>query len=98
MRQNNMVGLLPKASYWINNKRTDCENGGTWEDNIYGGEGIGGFVDGENIYVTGNVQHIGTVDSDGNPTPDEPGITPRSTLFHHFISCSLVMFPKMTPR
>ena len=22
MRQNNMVGLLPKASYWINNKRT----------------------------------------------------------------------------
>lgn len=77
MRQNNMVGLLPKASYWIGNKRTDCNNGGSWKDNVYGGEGIGGFVDGENIYVTGNVQHIGTVDSDGNPTPDEPGITPH---------------------
>ena len=23
MRQKYMVGLLPKASYWVNNKRTD---------------------------------------------------------------------------
>ena len=77
MRQNNMVGLLPKASYWINNKRTDCENGGTWEDNIYGGEGLGGFIDGNDIFLAGNIQHIGNVDSDGNPLEGEPGITPH---------------------
>ena len=75
MRQNNMVGLLPKASYWIGNNRTDCENGGTWQNNIYGGEGNGGFVLGDDIYVTGHIQHIGTVDSDGNPNEAEPGIT-----------------------
>ena len=34
-----MAGL-PKASYWIGDKRTDCNNGGSWQDNIYGGEGI----------------------------------------------------------
>ena len=77
MRPNNMVGLLPKASYWKNGNRTDCNNGGTWQQNIYGGEGIGGFADGNDIYVTGNIQHIGTVDSDGNPKEGEPGITPH---------------------
>lgn len=77
MRQNNMVGLLPKASYWINGKRTDCNNGGTWQQNIYGGEGISGYTDDNDIYVTGNIQHIGTVDPDGNPKEGEPGITPH---------------------
>lgn len=77
LRQNNMVGLLPKASYWTGNNRTDCDNGGTWQDNVYGGEGRGGYASGNDIYVTGNVQHIGTVDEDGNLNPDEPGITPH---------------------
>ena len=75
MRQNNMVGLLPKASYWIGNKRTDCDNGGNWQDNIYGGEGIGGFVHGDDVYLTGNIQYIGNVDNDGNNIEGEPGIT-----------------------
>ena len=88
MRQNNMVGLLPKASYWTGNTRTDCNNGGTWEDNIYGGEGLGGFVHGDDVYVTGNIQHIGTVDSDGNETPDEPGITP-----HYWINGQIFDLP-----
>ena len=82
MRSNNMVGLLPKASYWINGKRTDCNNGGTWQQNIYGGEGISGYTDGNDIYVTGNIQHIGTVDPDGNPkTEDYPHIINNSWGF-----------------
>ena len=77
MKPNNMVGYVPTASYWRAGKRTDCNNGGTWQDNIYGGEGRGGYASGNDIYVTGNVQHIGTVDEDGNPNSNEPGITPH---------------------
>ena len=88
MRQNNMVGLLPKASYWIGNNRIDCENGGTWQNNIYGGEGNGGFVLGDDIYITGHIQHIGTVDSDGNPNEAEPGITP-----HYWINGQIFDLP-----
>ena len=65
------------GTYWVNYKSTDCENGGTWEDNIYGGEGLGGFTDGNDIFLAGNIQHIGNVDSDGNPIEGEPGITPH---------------------
>ena len=67
MKPNNMVGYVPTASYWSAGKRTDCNNGGTWQDNVYGGEGRGGYASGNDIYVTGNVQHMGTVDEDGNP-------------------------------
>ena len=38
MKPNNMVGYVPTASWWISGNRTDCSNGGTWRDNIYGGE------------------------------------------------------------
>lgn len=77
MAPNNMVGYVPKASYWIGNKRIDCDNGGTWKDNVYGGEAFGGFVHGDDVYLAGNVQYIGLVDSDGNEIEGKGGIFPH---------------------
>ena len=77
MKPNNMVGYVPTASYWLSGNRTDCNNGGTWRDNVYGGEGRGGFATENDIYVAGKIDHIGTVDADGNPNQGEPGETPH---------------------
>ena len=59
LRQNNMVGLVPKASYWHGNTRKDLTNGGGFNESIYGGEAYGGFVDGSDIYAAGKIDHIG---------------------------------------
>jgi len=77
MKPNNMVGYVPTASYWLSGKRTDCSNGGTWRDNIYGGEAQGGFATETDIYVAGKIDHIGTVDCEENPNSGEPGETPH---------------------
>ncbi len=74
MAPNNMVGLLPKASYWKGNgNRTDLPNGGGWQKGIYGGESYGGFVDSTGIYVAGKIDWIGEVDEDGNDIPETGG-------------------------
>ena len=77
MKPNNMIGYVPTASYWLSGNRTDCSNGGTWRDNIYGGEGRGGFATENDIYIAGKIDHIGTVDCDENPNSGEPGVTPH---------------------
>ncbi len=59
LRPNNMVGLVPKASYWQGNTRKDLTNGGGFNESIYGGEAYGGFVDGSDIYAAGKIDHIG---------------------------------------
>ena len=51
MKPNNMIGYVPKASYWKGSNRTDLTNGGGWQQDIYGGEGKGGFIDGSDVYV-----------------------------------------------
>ena len=59
LRQVNMVGLVPKASYWQGNTRKDLTNGGGFNESIYGGEAYGGFVDSTGVYVAGKIDHIG---------------------------------------
>ena len=74
MAPNNMLGYLPKASYWKGNgNRTDLPNGGGWQKGIYGGESYGGFVDSTGIYVAGKIDWIGEVDDNGEDVPGTGG-------------------------
>ena len=74
MAPNNMLGYLPKASFWkANGNRTDLPNGGGWQKGIYGGESYGGFVNSTGVYVAGKIDWIGEVDDDGNDIPGTGG-------------------------
>ena len=65
MKPNNMIGYVPKASYWSGGKRTDLTNGGGFNQSIYGGEGNGGFVSEGSIYVAGIIDHIANSGDNG---------------------------------
>ena len=71
LKQGNQ-GLIPKASYWYGNNRTDLTNAGGFDEMIEGGQAYGGFVDGSDIYVAGKISHIGQYCADC-PNNTEPG-------------------------
>ena len=64
MKPDNMLGYVPKAAYWEGSKRKDLPNGGGANQDIYGGEGYGGYLDGPDIYVAGKIDHIALWDDD----------------------------------
>ena len=72
MAPNNMLGYLPKASFWKGNgNRTDLPNGGGWQKGIYGGEAYGGCIENDLVYVAGNIDWIGEVDDNGEGITEE---------------------------
>ncbi len=89
MAPNNMLGYLPKASYWkANGNRTDMPNGGGWQKGIYGGEGNGGYVEGDMVYVAGKVDWIAEVDDEGKDIPGTGG-----TYAHYWMNGTKVDLP-----
>ena len=89
MAPNNMLGYLPKASYWkANGNRTDMPNGGGWQKGIYGGVGLGGYVEGDMVYVAGRVDWIAEVDDEGKDIPGTGG-----TYAHYWMNGTKVDLP-----
>ena len=81
MKPNNMIGYVPKASYWSGGKRTDLTNGGGFNQSIYGGEGNGGFVSEGSIYVAGIIDHIANSGDNGEIVQASGG-----TYAHYWIN------------
>tara|TARA_B100001175_G_scaffold317896_1_gene337319 strand:+ start:6112 stop:7179 length:1068 start_codon:yes stop_codon:yes gene_type:complete len=81
MKPNNMIGYVPKASYWKGGKRTDLTNGGGFNQSVYGGEGNGGFVSEGSIYVAGMIDHIAEADENGETIVGSGG-----TYAHYWVN------------
>ena len=89
MAPNNMLGYLPKASFWKGNgNRTDLPNGGGWQKGIYGGEAYGGYIEGDLVYVAGKIDWIGEVDDNGEDIPGTGG-----TYAHYWVDGNKVDLP-----